>query len=128
MLGIITALKVVCHDFSSPFFSASIDKKQPPVVLNCQSFIDNKDGHYRVNNVAARIEFNAMISNIYFNEDKNGIQRIGTKRGNGPLSHMNLDKDEEIIGIYGNYSEKGDRPVISALGLIVWTPSLAGGI
>ena len=78
----------MCHDFASPFFAASLDKKLPPLILNAHSFYDNKDGHYRVNNIAARVEFNSMISNIYLNEDKSGIQRIGTKRGNGPLSHI----------------------------------------
>lgn len=122
-LGMITAVKLVCYDTSSPFFSASLDKKQPPIVLNVNSFYDNKDGHYRVNNIAGRIEFNNMISNIYFNEDKSGIQRIGTKRGNGPLSHINLEDGEEIIGVYGNYSEIQDRSLISGLGFIVWRPN-----
>ena len=72
-LGIITAIKVVTQDFGSPFFSANLDKKTPPLVLNCHSFYDNKDGHYRVNNIAARIEFNTMISNIYLNQDKSGV-------------------------------------------------------
>ena len=121
-MGIITALKIVCQDSASPFFSGSLDKKAPPLVLNATSFYDNKDGHYRMNNIAARIEFNTMISNIYFNEDKSGIQRIGTKRGNGPLSHISLDHGEEIIGIYGNYSDSEDRNNISGLGFIVWTP------
>ena len=119
----ITAVKLVCYDTSSPFFSASLDKKQPPIVLNVNSFYDNRDGHYRVNNIAGRIEFNNMISNIYFNEDKSGIQRIGTKRGNGPLSHINLEDGEEIIGVYGNYSEIQDRSLISGLGFIVWRPN-----
>ena len=122
-LGMITAVKLVCYDTSSPFFSASLDKKQPPIVLNVNSFYDNRDGHYRVNNIAGRIEFNNMISNIYFNEDKSGIQRIGTKRGNGPLSHINLEDGEEIIGVYGNYSEIQDRSLISGLGFIVWRPN-----
>lgn len=34
-LGVITAIKLICHDVSSPFFSASLDKKQAPIVLNC---------------------------------------------------------------------------------------------
>ena len=72
-LGIITAIKIVCNDFASPFFSVNQDKKYAPIILNAQSFYDNKDGHYRVNNIAARIEFNNMISNIYFNKDKQGI-------------------------------------------------------
>ena len=122
-LGMITAIKLVCHDISSPFFSASLDKKQAPIVLNANCFYDNKDGHYRCNNIAARIEFNKMISNIYFNEDKSGIQRIGTKRGNGPLSHINLEPGEEVMGCYGNYSDINDRTVISGLGFIVWTPN-----
>ena len=122
-LGMITAVKLVCYDTSSPFFSASLDKKQPPIVLNVNSFYDNRDGHYRVNNIAGRIEFNNMISNIYFNEDKSGIQRIGTKRGNGPLSLINLEDGEEIIGVYGNYSEIQDRSLISGLGFIVWRPN-----
>ena len=69
----ITAIKLVCHDLSSAFFSASLDKKLAPIILNTNSFYDNKDGHYRCNNIAARIEFNKMISNVYFNEDKSGI-------------------------------------------------------
>ena len=124
--GRITAIKIVCHDFASPFFAANLDnKKQVPIILNAQSFYDNKDGHYRINNIAARIEtnFNSMISNIYLNEDKNGIQRIGTKRGNGPLSHIQLEAGEEIIGVYGNYSDVQDRSVISGLGFIVWRPN-----
>ena len=72
-MGMITAIKFVCFDVASPFYSASLDKKQPPIVLNANSFYDNRDGHYRCNNIAARIEFNKMISNIYFNEDKSGI-------------------------------------------------------
>ena len=64
-----------------------------------------------------------MISNIYFNQDKSGVQRIGTKRGNGPLSHINLEEGEEIIGAYGNYSESEDYSVISSLGFIVWKPA-----
>ena len=60
----------MCNDYSSPFFSVNQDKKHAPIILNAQSFYDNKDGHYRVNNIAARIEFNNMISNIYFNKDK----------------------------------------------------------
>ena len=64
-----------------------------------------------------------MISNIYFNQDKSGVQRIGTKRGNGPLSHINLEEGEEIIGVYGNYSESEDYSVISSLGFIVWKPA-----
>ena len=66
-LGMITAIKMVCHDASSPFFSADLDKKSPPIVLQTHSFYDNRDGHYRCNNIAGRIEFNNMISNIYFN-------------------------------------------------------------
>lgn len=124
--GMITAIKVVCHDFASPFFAANLeDKKQTPLVLNGSSFYDKEDGHYRVNNIAARIEtnFNSMISNIYFNEDKSGILRIGTKRGNGNLSHIQLELGEEIIGVYGNYSDVQDRSVIQTLGFIVWRPN-----
>lgn len=40
-LGIITAIKMVAHDASSPFFSASLDKKAPPIVLSMNSFYDN---------------------------------------------------------------------------------------
>ena len=122
-MGIITAIKMVCYDVSSPFFAAQLDKKQPPNILYAQSFYDNKDGHYRVNNIAGRIESNNMISNIYFNQDKSGVQRIGTKRGNGPLSHITLEEGEEIIGVYGNYSESEDYSVISSLGFIVWKPA-----
>lgn len=122
-LGMLSAIKFVCHDMSSSFFSGSLDKKSQSNVLYANCFIDNKDGHYRCNNVAARIEFNKMISNVYFNEDKSGIQRIGTKRGNGPLSHVTLEPGEEIIGCYGNYSDINDRSVISGLGFIVWTPN-----
>ena len=63
----------MAHDAQSPFFSASLDKKVPPIILGINSFYDNKDGHYRCNNIVARVEFGNMISNIYFNEDKNGI-------------------------------------------------------
>ena len=63
-----------------------------------------------------------MISNIYFNEDKSGIQRIGTKRGNGPLSPVFLEEGEQVIGVYGNYFESSDRSVLSGLGFIVWKP------
>ena len=76
-----------------------------------------------MNNIAGRIESNNMISNIYFNQDKSGVQRIGTKRGNGPLSHITLEEGEEIIGVYGNYSESEDYSVISSLGFIVWKPA-----
>ena len=124
----LTAIKLVSHDLSSSFFSASPDKKYVPIVLNVQSFFDNKDGHYRCNNIAARIEFNKMISNVYFNEDKSGIYRIGTKRGNGPLSHINLEQGEEIIGCYGNFSDINNRSVISGLGFIVWNPQAKASI
>ena len=117
---------MVCQDAASPFFSPNLDKKTPPIILNCSSFYDANRGYYRVNNMAGRIEYNSMISNIYFNEDKSGIQRIGTKRGNGPLSHISLDEGEQIIGVYGNYSSSDeDQNVISALGFIVWRPPQA---
>ena len=64
-----------------------------------------------------------MISNVYFNEDKGGIQRIGTKRGNGPLSPVYMEVGEQIIGVYGNYYEMNDRAIISGLGFIVWKPN-----
>lgn len=73
----------------------------------------------------ARIEVSTMISNIYFNEEKTGIQRIGTKRGNGILSPVQMEPGEQIIGVYGNYSELNDRSIISGLGFIVWKPSAA---
>ena len=66
-----------------------------------------------------------MISNVYFNEDKNGIQRIGTKRGNGSLSPVYMEVGEQIIGVYGNYYEISDRAIISGLGFIVWKPNAA---
>ena len=71
--------------------------------------------------MTARIEGNALISNVYFNKDKSGIQRIGIKRGNGELSRVDLDEGEEIIGLYGNYND--DRTHISALGFIAWKPA-----
>ena len=94
ILGVLTAIKFVGQDMQSPFFAASLDKKSAPITLNLHSFYDRDDGHYRVNNIAARIEFNSMISNIYFNHEKNGISRIGTKRGQGPLSHVSLAPGE----------------------------------
>lgn len=125
-LGIITALKIVCQDAQSPFFSGALDKKVPPLVLNVNnSFFDTKDGHYRCNNIVARIEINDQISNIYFNEDKQGIQRIGTRRGNGVLSHVYMEPGEQIVGVYGCYGEIVDRSFISSLGFIVWKPDAA---
>ena len=121
-MGIITAIKMVSHDASSSFFTASMEKKVAPIVLSMNSFYDIKTGNYRCNNIVARIEINDMISNIYFNEDKTGIQRIGTKRGNGVLSPVNMEPGEQIIGCYGNFTESNDRAYISRLGFIVWTP------
>mmetsp|Transcript_6969 Transcript_6969/g.9686 ORF Transcript_6969/g.9686 Transcript_6969/m.9686 type:complete len:115 (+) Transcript_6969:960-1304(+) len=72
-LGVITAIKLVAHDAQSPFFSPLIDKKVPPIILSTNSFFDIKDGHYRCDNIVARVEFGNMISNIYFNEHKTGI-------------------------------------------------------
>lgn len=124
-LGILTAIKLVSHDASSSFFSSSLDKKVPPIVMSTNSFYDNKDGHYRCNNIVARIEFSNMISNIYFNQDKTGIQRIGTKRGNGSLSPVYMEVGEQVIGAYGNYLDVSDRTIISGLGFIVWKPNAA---
>lgn len=124
-MGMLSAIKIICHDAQSPFFSAALDRKSTPQILYCTGLYDNKDGHYRCNNLAARIEFNKMISNIYLNQDKSGICRIGTKRGNGLLSHVMLEDGEEIIGVYGTYYENHERAVISGLGFIVWNPSAA---
>lgn len=96
---------MVTQDFASPLFTLFQDKRNPPIILNASSFYDRVDGHYRCNNLAARIEHNGLISNIYFNQDKTGIQRIGIKRGNGGLQHVKLEEGEEIIGCYGNYIE-----------------------
>lgn len=113
---------MVAHDAQSPFFSPAIDKKVPPIVLTMNSFYDHADGHYRCNNIVARVEFGNMISNIYFNQDKTGIQRIGTKRGNGSLSPVHMEVGEQVIGVYGNYCEHSDRSYISSLGFICWKP------
>ena len=74
-----------------------------------------------VTNVTARVEANELISNVYFNREKSGIQRIGIKRGNGELSRVDVDEGEEIIGLYGNYND--DRTHIAGLGFIVWKPA-----
>ena len=67
-----------------------------------------------------------MISNIYFNYEKTGLQRIGTKRGNGVLQHITLEEGEEVIGTYGKYFTFEDRQVIGSIGFIVWTPNQDG--
>ena len=104
----LTAIKMVCNDISSPFFSTCLEKKSVPMVLNAGCFYDRIDGHYRCNNMAGRIESNGMISNIYFNHDKTGLQRIGTKRGQGKLQQIPLEEGEEVIGTYGRYMELDD--------------------
>ena len=73
-------------------------------------------------NVTARLEQNRLISNVYFNKEKSGIQRIGLKRGNGELMRVDLNEGEELIGLYGCYNK--DRTHISGLGFIVWKPSI----
>ena len=119
--SLITGIKFVSHEMASPFFSASKDNKTPPVVLPAFTFYEQQSGQYLVTNVTARIETNDLISNVYFNKDKCGIQRIGVKRGNGELSRVDVDEGEEIIGLYGNYND--DRTHISGLGFIVWKPA-----
>ena len=108
-MGMLTAIRMVCHDAQSPFFSPCLDKKSQPMYLNAQGFYDKTDGHYRCNNIAGRVEENGMISNIYFNYEKTGLQRIGTKRGNGVLQHITLEEGEEVIGTYGKYFTFEDR-------------------
>ena len=71
--SLITGIKFVCHEMASPFFSASKENKQAPVVLPAFTFYDQHSGAYMVTNCTARIESNDLISNVYFNKDKSGI-------------------------------------------------------
>lgn len=120
-MALITGIKFVTQESKSPFFSATKDNKTPPVVLPAYTFYSQDDGRYLVTNITARIASKSLISNIYFNKAKSGIQRIGVKKGNGELTRIDLLEGEEIIGLYGCYNK--DRTHISALGFIVWKPS-----
>ena len=119
-MGLLTGIKFVSNYIKSPFFSAVKDSKNPPLVLPAHTFYSQDDGRYLLTNVAARIETNQLISNVYFNNGKSSIHRMGIKRGNGELIKVDLNEGEEIIGLYGCYNK--NRTNISALGFIAWKP------
>ena len=120
--GVIIGLQVFAEgEFNnSPFFCE--DKTGPSTTLGLSELYD-KEGYYRCDNVAARVESNNTISNLYFNEDQSGIIRVGYKRGKGTLSHVDLEEGEEVIGIYGNWRMvQGRRHGFETFGLIAWSP------
>ena len=73
-MSLLTGIKFVSHEITSPFFTPSKEIKGPPSVLNASPFYSKEDGKYLVTNCAARIEANNLFSNIYFNNsEKSGI-------------------------------------------------------
>ena len=73
-MSLLTGIKFVSHEITSPFFTPSKDNKGAPSILPASTFYSQDDGKYLITNCTARIEKSNLISNVYFNnKDKAGI-------------------------------------------------------
>lgn len=73
-MSLLTGIKFVSHEITSPYFTPSKDNKGVPSILQANTFYNQIDGKYLITNCAARIEKNDLFSNIYFNDKgKSGI-------------------------------------------------------